>query len=217
MRDQKLKLEQGLDLLAARPKMRILRHLVRHPSPLIAAEVARVTGTAYARASEALKQLVEQGLLKQRRVGRAIEYVLNERHYLVSEVLVPAFRAERRWPEALGEDVTRLAGPGVVSVVLYGSVSRGKPRAQSDLDLAVLVERETDPADVERHLAERYVSLQDRFVRPISFLVLDARDFSSRAARGEALVANILRDGRVLAGMPIEDVLARFGRKARRG
>ncbi len=196
----------------------MLRYLARHGGRLTGREIARVTGSAWARTSEALKDMVAAGLLIHRRVGRAIEYRLNEDHYLIRDILLPAFQAERHWPQALGQEVARLGGSEVLSVILYGSVARGVPRVSSDLDLAVVVWPQADPAAVEARLSEHYSGLDGRYARPVSFLVMDALDFRRRVRRGDRLAKAILADGRVLAGMEIPDLLvAHRQRQERRG
>lgn len=90
-RPSDLRLESGLDLMASRPKLRVLRYLARRGERLTGREIARGTGSAWARTSKALKDMVDAGLLIHRRVGRAIEYHLNEQHYLIHDILLPAF------------------------------------------------------------------------------------------------------------------------------
>lgn len=77
--------------MASRPKLRVLRYLARRGERLTGREIARGTGSAWARTSKALKDMVDAGLLIHRRVGRAIEYHLNEQHYLIHDILLPAF------------------------------------------------------------------------------------------------------------------------------
>ncbi len=81
--------------------------------------------------------------------------------------------------------------PGVVKVVLFGSLARGAPGARSDLDL-VIVQR-TDKRFTAR-LDEFYRSLDPRVATDI--LVYTPAEWADAAAR--PFIRQARREGRVL-------------------
>jgi len=77
----------------------------------------------------------------------------------------------------------------VVAVYLFGSYAKGKERSASDLDLAVLMER--DALQTEFSLRKRYVQELGRILRKDIHLVIMNR-------AGEMLLAQIFKSGKLL-------------------
>lgn len=197
-----------LDLLASRLKIRLLRYLATHPGMYTGRDLARALGSPPTRTAAALRELSAAGLLVRRRAAPAYLYSLNTHHYLVSDVLLPAFRAEQVWAESLGQEVRGLGGPDIASVILYGSAARRTEAPASDVDLAVIVRPGGNCAEVEEALRARHGALHERYGRAVSFLVIAQEEFRARAARRDPLVSSILADGRGVAGQPVADILA---------
>ncbi|MDR5694599.1 MAG: nucleotidyltransferase domain-containing protein [Armatimonadota bacterium] len=158
--------------------------------------MARAAGVSPARALEALRRLSSLGMLKVRQAGRSYLYSLDTENYLVSDVLLPALRAESRWLERLGEEVLEAARGAVESVVLYGSFARGEVRESSDIDLLVVVREDCWVDKVRERLDEERGRLERRFGRSISFLVLSIPDLRKRVQLGDRFAAEVLAQGR---------------------
>lgn len=197
----------NLNALASRARLALLRHLALRRGVSTGRELARAVGIEPKRAAQALGQLVEIGMVKRQRAGRAFIYSINDNLYLVSEALIPAFRAERRWDEALGTEVRTLVRQDSESVILYGSWARGTADASSDVDLVIVARGGADKRSVEERLAVHRQRLADRFARPVSLLVMDRVELRNRAAHGDMLVAEILEHGRVIAGKSFAELL----------
>lgn len=196
-----------LDLLASRPIVRILRYLAAHPGAHTGRHLAIASGVASSRAVEALSRLVEVGALQRRRAGRAYLYSLNESSYLVSDILLPGFRAEARWLEALGTEVLTALDDIADTVILYGSWARGKAEPISDVDLLVVIRAAHTKAQAERALEPERGRLAERFGRPVSLLVVGRGEFRRRLRRGDRLIREIVREGRVVAGRSVAEVV----------
>jgi uncharacterized protein len=69
------------------------------------------------------------------------------------------------------------AAPGVAAAWVFGSVARGEARADSDLDVAVLLrDREATPLTHRRELSELAALLEDAAARRIDLVVLSPHD-----------------------------------------
>jgi DNA-binding transcriptional ArsR family regulator len=121
----------SLDSLASKPKVRILRHLATHSGRFTGREIALAASVEAKRASQALADLVDMGVVMRLPAGRAYLYTLNRRSYLVSKILIPAFQHEEGWLEELGRAVYRLGLKSIDTVLLYGSWARGQASAAS--------------------------------------------------------------------------------------
>ncbi len=199
-----------LDVLASRPKLRLLRYLATHEGVITGRALARAAGVEAKRAAEALADLVNAGLVQRRRAGRAFLYAINRNSYVVDQILLPAFLNERDWPERLGEEVLRSVA-GAHSVILYGSWAKKKAKPESDVDLLVVASpnhKDRAPGFQER-IDETRGKMSERFGRLVSLLVLSRHEVRRRLRRRDALIREIIAQGRVLAGSSLAEVLGR--------
>jgi predicted nucleotidyltransferase len=198
-----------LDALASRPKLRLLRHLATHQGAFTGRALAQAAGVEAKRAAEALRDLVEAGLVQRRRAGRAFLYSMNRNSYVVSEILLPAFEHERDWLKQLGKEI-RHSIPGIDSVILYGSWARNKARPESDIDLLVVMGPKKDK-DYKRRLREKLDDtrgrMAERYGRPVSLLVLDRDEVRRRLRKRDALIREIIAQGEVVAGSHFAEII----------
>ena len=124
-----------------------------------------------------LRRAANRGTLRVIRKGPRRTLVSSEEHQYVL----------RCWPlvDRLLHELRTL--PNVRLAVLFGSVARGDDRPDSDLD--VLVRLRQDGVRERAHVAQR---LESATGRSLQLVLLDD------AAREPSLLAEILRDGRVL-------------------
>jgi len=188
-----------LDVLGSRPKLRLLRYLATHDEALTGRALARAAGVDPKRASEALADLVETGLVQRRRAGRAFLYSINRNAYVVDEILLPAFANERDWLKRLGDEIRRSA-PGIVSVILYGSWAKKTARPRLGKDDALRLQESLD--DTRERMSERYG-------RPVSLLLIDPADLRHRLRKRDPFIREVVAQGRVLAGAGLAEVLGR--------
>lgn len=80
-------------------------------------------------------------------------------------------------------------GAGLVAAYLFGSVARGQARAGSDVDVAVLLERDPPPTLAGLEL-DRESDLERIVGRPVQVVVLNGAPVD--------LVHRVLRDGHLL-------------------
>ena len=200
----------NLDVLGNRIRVRILRHLVRRGGEHTGRRLARALGEQPKQVSVALRLLWQAGLLVRKAAPPAHLYSPNSDHYLVREALLPAFEAEARWLDALGQEVRQAGGEAVDSVLLFGSLSRSTAVADpdSDVDVAVLVGELGRVQDVRRTLAARQGALHERYGHAVSPMVLSVAEFRTRFRKRDPLVRSMVRHGEVLTGRPIAELLS---------
>jgi predicted nucleotidyltransferase len=138
---------------------------------------------------EALKALTRLGLVESRTIGRAGVHTVNDGHAFVAPLraLVDPIAVLRA---AIGEVIDAK----VRAVILFGSIARGDPGVDSDIDLAVIATTAWD----------KRVELQDtvrtRLGNDCDVLLFTWAEFRQRAAEGEPVVSDILREGVALVG-----------------
>lgn len=181
-------------------------------------EIARRTGINQSSMRKALERLVGLGVLNRSNVGRTARYELNNKRALVRYCVLDLFRSEQDLREHLVENVrnhTEKLGPGVIAVILYGSVVTGE-RTWRDVDLLVVAEARARKSYVNRRLEAADQFIREAFGIPLSARIVSRSHFSSAA--GKRLMQT-LRDGGVqlhgdtISSMP--DLPRRLKKKVR--
>jgi predicted nucleotidyltransferase len=140
---------------------------------------------------ESLKVLTQLGLVKSQTVGRAGVHTINEDHATISPL-----RALVDPLAALKEIVEQAVAPGVQAVLLFGSIARGEAAADSDIDLAVIADREWQ-GQGQVHLED---TVRSRLGNNCDVLAFTPSEFTKLAHDGEPVVSDILRQGIALIG-----------------
>lgn len=96
------------------------------------------------------------------------------------------------------KDIKNLSGviarkfrPG--KIVLFGSYARGRPTADSDVDILVVMPYNQGSV---RKSAEIRLALRTQF--PVDVLVRSPEEIKRRLAMGDSFIESVLRDGKVL-------------------
>lgn len=191
-------------ILGTKSKVAVLRHLVQDDREQSGREIARAVGLSPKPLNQVLAQLADEGLLLRRNMGRVHLFRLNRDNLLVADLVVPLFEGEdklldRALTEVL-EDV-----PGIISAVLYGSVSRGEEKPYSDVDLLVVTDDGTKA--VEEILEDRNLAFMRQYGNFLSFVVMSSDEFRLNYREGDGFLREVLRTGRVIAGQSPWDVL----------
>ena len=171
--------------------------------------LARVAGLSQSTAQRALGRLRDSGLVVVEQAPPALVYRANVEH-LAMPALQALLRLDERLRAGLVEQVADWQQPPA-SLVVYGSVARGKATATSDVD--VLVVRpdtiEPDEAIWQGQLA----GLADRVVRwtgrRASVVEMSAREAGDGMASLEPFLIEADRDGWLIYGAALHELAAR--------
>ena len=189
-------------VLGTKSKVAVLRHLVQNDLEQSGREIARAVGLSPKPLNQVLAQLADEGVLLRRNIGRVHLFRLNRNNRLVAELVVPLFESEK---EMLNQALTEaLEGvPGILSAILYGSVSRREEKPYSDVDLLVVTEDGTKAA--EEILEDRAMGFMRRYSNFLSFIVMPLAEFRQEYQERDDFLHEVLRTGRVVLGqLPLE-------------
>ncbi|MGH9940272.1 MAG: nucleotidyltransferase domain-containing protein [Blastocatellia bacterium] len=110
------------------------------------------------------------------------------------EVIRSSRQVDERFLSALVRRIVEVSG--ATRVILFGSRARNEERADSDVDLFVIVPGQAEERDVKRRAISR--ALVDRWI-PLDIIVRTEDDVRRSASLGDPfIVDDILREGRVL-------------------
>lgn len=185
-------------VLGSKTKVAILRYLSLTGLELNGRQIARAIGISPPTVNRALAELVKEGVLIQRNVGRTYLYRLNGDNRLAAELIVPLFQKEKYLlKRALSEVLDGV--PSILSAVLYGSLARGEEEPFSDVDLLIVTDDGVKARDV---LEERAVNFLERYGNVLSLYILGLDEFKSLYQQRDEWLREILAEGRVVVGQP---------------
>jgi len=199
------------DILSSRAKVRLLRLFATEPEPISARESARRIEMAKRSADLGLRDLVQSGVITRHGSGAQPTYVLNQQSALVRHAILPLFRggagdrtggeqgAIAELYEMLRDAVAVPRDTDVLWAAIFGSTALGIDTEASDIDLAVIVHKETGMEPMQQRLADLVPIIRRRVGRTLSPIVMTRSQLRALAAEGHALVDG-LRHGRVIAG-----------------
>lgn len=174
-------------LLGSKTRAALLQLLLAQPDrEFYLSELFDQMPVARRAVQQEVAQLVELGLLRERRHGN--------RRYLSLEQKHPAF-------EPLRDLVRRTAGAPaelratlerdsrIRLALLFGSVAAGSERADSDIDLLVVGELNL------RELLQLLAPAQEALARPINPVLMTPEEFRERRRRNEHFLTRVLESG----------------------
>lgn len=139
---------------------------------------------------------------------------LNDQHRLVRDGILPLFRAERQRVTELFAELKRIVAEdagstqgGILAAYVFGSAARGDDAPGSDLDFLVLTRNAQDAEAVHDLLSGHSPALRTCFGVTLSPVVLDAESARRQAAGEDSFLQDAARDGRLVYGQPLADLL----------
>ncbi len=208
-----MRLNSPLDkILNSEIKARVLRILCRASSEMSGRQMAKMAGVTPKTAHEVLQDLLREGVLIMRAVGKTHLFRLNEERAIVHEILKPLFLLEKTLAERLF-DVIRgtikksALKDDILSVALFGSVHAKTERATSDVDLFVIVKtselkKKTEIlfSDIDQQLFSQWGNLIAPYINSIA-------EFRTNAKKKTGPVPQILKSYQLIYGDRLEKLL----------
>jgi predicted nucleotidyltransferase len=194
------------DILGRRSNVAVLRYLIRSPLETTGRELAREIGMDHKTCLGALRDLECENIVRIRRVGRACFVQMSSVFPLIRDLLKPMFEWEANLPDQMARDIAKTAGPLAASIILFGSTAKKTDTWKSDVDLMMLARRAADLPALDERGDQVGDVLYANYGRSCIPLTLDLKTFRSRLAEKDYFIEEIVRTGRVLHGLRMEDL-----------
>ena len=195
------------EVFAARSHSAALRVLQDAARGFTGREISRQAGMTHRSALKALTRLEDLGVVKRTRGGRDHIFVLNRESVLVREGILPVFELERRMLDRALSQIARALGTSVESIILFGSVARREETVESDLDLCVLVASAGHKREAQRRAHAIAPRIREEFGARLAPIFFSVAEFRKGVRRRKELFAGIIRDGKLVAGRPLTEVV----------
>ncbi len=149
-------------------KIVCLRFLCNYPTDINGTQLAKLVGLTPATVHKAMKELFNEQIVNLKGAGNSHLYELNKKNVIVTEILFPMFKREKRFFEEHLQDIKRLISRSpfrndVVSAALFGSVPEKRERPTSDTDLFIVLTSSKNKKKMEDYIISTGLELLGKF------------------------------------------------------
>ena len=207
-----MKFTNPLDkILNQETKVKILRFFVKTCAEWTGRQIAKEISVSPATCHKALRELNYEGILSFRTVGVSYLYKLNVKNHLVKKVLYPLFKEENNTFKSLKNILSRylkeFVPKNIVSVTVFGSLSKKKDNAKSDIDVLLLVRKVKDKSIVEKKIKTVSSMIMEEYGNSLSSYIQTISEFKKKNKNGLPLIKGILKSGTIIMGKPPSEVI----------
>lgn len=196
----------------------ILQHIFSAPSNVIVlrtlnSRVVGISGREIARISKlsnrtvqgVLANLESLGMVNRNIGGRDHLFTLNRANKIVSRLIKYIFEFEDGFDKEIISLIRKKLSQNVSSLILFGSVARKEEDYSSDFDLCIVYNK--NKTKIENALSELRDRLYDDYKVTLAPFYITETDFKKRAKKNLSPVNNIIKDGILIAGKPIRELI----------
>ncbi|MCK5699459.1 MAG: nucleotidyltransferase domain-containing protein [Candidatus Aenigmarchaeota archaeon] len=189
------------DILNTKVKTRIAILFSIEKNSLQISDVARKLAISKSRASECLRELETNGLLKSKSIGRSIVYELSSTK--LAGAMVNALEQDEKLLSELENSLKKeLAKLNPESIVRFGSsVTVLKPG--SDIDIMVLLKKNISKDEIYKISAK----LSEEFGIHISIMAMSVEEYRKKARNGEEFALKVAATHILIYGKDLEDII----------
>ncbi|MDD5085971.1 MAG: winged helix-turn-helix transcriptional regulator [Candidatus Omnitrophica bacterium] len=206
-----MSLRNALDkILNNESKTKLLRVLCKSNTGWTGRQLARELGVSPTTASKFLKELVREGVVNVKGVGKSYLYSIDNKSYVVKSLLVPFFEKEKVIFGKLISIIKRAllkSRVKIESAAIFGSVVHGKETSKSDIDLFVVIGDREDSKKIEGKLDEISVLVAQDFHTSIAPYILQVRELKKKYGQNAAIIHSILKSNILILGKPLERLI----------
>jgi len=161
-------------------------------------ELARTAGVSVAQAARDLGELADTSLISREVMGSSYSWQLNSSHAL-TPVLAELYRREAGLRSEMLRAVSKgLRSASVERARVFGSISRGEERDDSDVDLFLQVRTSGDRGKAEEAVDRVRTEVWNRFGNPVSAIIYTRAEVAR--PRNPALLKAIEDEGLDVTG-----------------
>ena len=183
----------------------LIRALIRYKGKVFTirglSKVARVSSS---QSAVVIGQLERLGVVMVQPVGRSSLVSLNEKNYILNRIMRPMIRAEQETLDELLNILKKCLGSDkkIMSVVLFGSVTRHEEREDSDIDVLVISNDFDYSTGLLTKAGEQVSSV---FGNRLSPMIMSERELIAK--RNGALIKDIMANHIKISGKTLEELL----------
>jgi predicted nucleotidyltransferase len=183
----------------------VLRVLSERVTAISGRETARLAGISLRSAQIALANLQNLKIVNRQYGGREHLFSLNRNNFIASEIIVKLFSSEQKFKNSIFKEISKNLSPLTVSGIIFGSVARGEEYENSDLDICIVYNNNKNK--IEKSISSLRDTLFTKYGVTLAPFYISQKDFKQRANKNKSPVIDIIRDGKVIFGNSIRELL----------
>jgi predicted nucleotidyltransferase len=168
-------------------------------------EIARISKLSNRTAQSVLANLESLGVVNRTIGGRDHLFTLNRNNKIVSKLIKYIFEFEDGFGKEIISSIKKKLSPIVSSLILFGSVARKEEEYSSDFDLCIVYI--LNKTKIENAVSELRDKLYDDYKVTLAPFYITETDFKKRAKKNLSPVNNIIKEGILIAGKPIRELI----------
>jgi predicted nucleotidyltransferase len=192
-------------IFSAQSNVIVLRTLNSRVVGISGRETARISKLSIRTVQNTLAHLESLGLVNRTIGGRDHLFMLDRNNKIVVKLINYIFDFESKFKSEILTSIKKKLSALASSLILFGSVARGEEDYTSDFDLCIVYVK--NKSKVEAAVSELRDKLYDDYKITLApFFILET-DFKKRAKQNLSPVNNILKEGVLIAGKPIRELI----------
>ena len=192
-------------LFSSQGTVKVLRVLKNNVIGLTGRQIAINAGITHQTAHNILASLESLKIVSRTIGGTSHIFILNRNNYLVKRIIEPLYDSEEEFQNSIFSIIKKHLSKHSVSLIVFGSVARNEETALSDLDLCVVLHKG------KTILENKVNSLRDLLYREygitLASFYITENEFVKRAKSGKPPVTEIIKEGKVLYGKSIRELM----------
>jgi len=184
--------------------LRILKDATR---PLSGREIARLSHMNHRSCLRALTRLEHVGFVNCNRRGRDHLFIVNREHRLWHEGILPMLEIERRHLGCLAKHLRKELSIYIESAILFGNSVMKLDTHDTTIDLCLIISNRMTEQNIRSHIDIVTVIAWKRYGAKLQTIIFTESDFARRAKRGQVSILTILKEGHVIAGKTIHELV----------
>lgn len=197
------------NVLNQETKVGIIRFLFNTHAEWSGRQIAKEIGVSPATCHKALRELYSENILLLKSVGVTHLYKLNQKSYIVKNILSGLFQKEKLIPHLLNKtivtEIRNKIKEKVVSILLFGSVAKKKENPASDIDIMVVIKRSSDKKMTEKILDGINDKIIENFNSRVEPYILTISELTKKSRL--SIIKEINKTGKLLWGKPLSELL----------
>jgi len=185
----------------------VIRELRHTTNGFTGREIAKRAGLSAPAAIKALSNLESLKVINRRIGGRDHLFTLNFSNYFVKKILLPILEIESRYFNSIKSEIKNWVPKESVSVILFGSVARKEELIKSDFDVCFVFNNSKGKKTTEKEVNKCRDELYKNYGITLAPFYISLREFKKRASNKKPPVDEIVKDGIVLIGKSIKELL----------
>jgi len=192
-------------VFSAQSNLKVLRVLNDRNAGISGREAARLTGLSLRAVQKTLVNLSKAGLVKIAEGKREHLFSVDREKYLVKELVEKIFETERAFNTSILKQIRTKIKPYSVSLIQFGSTAREEATLKSDFDLCIIYDKTLSV--IEEKVSELRSALFKTYNITLAPFYISVVKFRQLAKQSKPPVKNIIKEGRVIAGKSIKELL----------